>query len=126
MKERPIAMKCTQEQFEMIKPKLDKNNLHFENIKCFKEDCYLKNNSAQDEKAIYITNIPNKWKSDLNRTVYETWNERIFLEACGIEVEVEETYQITKEQILDLYSIQCTSDKNDVLESLFPDVFKQL
>jgi len=37
----------------------------------------------------------------------------------------EETYQITKEQILDLYSIQCVSDKNDVLESLFPSVFEE-
>jgi len=37
----------------------------------------------------------------------------------------EEAYQITKKQILDLHRIQCVSDKNDVLESLFPSVFKE-
>lgn len=37
----------------------------------------------------------------------------------------EPMYTITKEQILELHEIQCTSDKDDLLKELFPDVFKK-
>lgn len=77
----PIAMKCTQEQFDAIKPKLD------------------------NQKSLDIFMFNKKWNSfylalfedgritngltcsNSNTLFYEEWNEEIFLKACGIEVE---------------------------------------
>lgn len=72
-----IAMKCTQEQFDAVKEKLigcrpfmidefEKNDY----LVCF-EDKSISNGSFLKGTEI----------------VYETWNEQIFLEACGIEPE---------------------------------------
>lgn len=79
----PIAMKCTQEQFEAIEPKL--KGLKIEYITSFYYHNYLINNLWKQEKS--ISNIFESTKGEYNRVVHETWNEEIFLKACGIEVE---------------------------------------
>ena len=50
-----IAMRCNQEQFDKIKPKLKKNNLQFENIEeDWAEWGYLKNNCCESEKVFHF------------------------------------------------------------------------
>lgn len=113
----PIAMKCNQEQFEAIKPKLEKAGLKLSFITDWYICGYLKNNNASSVGGICITNIREENKSDYGRTVYETWNEEIFLNACGIKTK-NKTMKITKEQVKEL-------DKgNTTVRALFPDVFK--
>jgi len=76
---RPIAMKCTQEEFDSIKEKLS----NITDIDSFDRDSYLVNNYCYDQ----ITNLNGNCKTAHDRTCYETFNANIFLEACDIEVE---------------------------------------
>jgi len=80
---REVAMRCTQEQFDAIEPKL--RDLKIWSITPFTDCNYLVNNVGGETKT--ISNVMNHAKGDHNREVHEEWNERIFLEACGIEVE---------------------------------------
>lgn len=82
----PIAMKCTQEQFEAVKPKL--SNCFIRCIDDFVSHNYLINNLSNCDKK--VSNVSEKDKTSHNRTIYEEWNEEIFLKACGIEVETME------------------------------------
>jgi len=118
MKEKftPIAMKCNQEQFNSIKPKLEKARLEINRIDDFYTFEYLTNNFCG---KLLISNLSNKDAcfEKLHNVVCQTWNESVFLEACGIEIE--EPYTITKEQILQLES-------NPLLvRELFPNAFKE-
>jgi len=76
-------MRCTQEQFDAIEPKL--RDLKIWYITPFTDCNYLVNNVGGETKT--ISNVMNHAKGDHNREVHEEWNEEIFLEACGIEVE---------------------------------------
>lgn len=71
-------MRCTQEQFNAIKPKLT----NLQSITMFTGKTYLTNNLS-GEKG-FISNVAERCKRDHNREVHEEWNERIFLEACGL------------------------------------------
>lgn len=82
---RPIAMRCTQSQFEEIKPKLKGVHTYDVDFYLYSRSPYLINNLSGKKGA--ISNIPEHYKSDYSREVHEEWNERIFLEACGIEIE---------------------------------------
>lgn len=107
-----IAMKCTQEQFELIKPKLEA--LDMINITSFSEYPYLCNNFN------YKNKIGNVYKYSLSKKdyeVFETWNEKIFLEACGIQTEP--THTITKEQIRTIESDGCS-----YVKEWFPKAFE--
>ena len=91
----PIAMKCNKEQFEAIKPKLE--GIEIYSVTCFNEFPYLINY----DNGIELSNIDKytfKNKIIHAEEIHETWNERIFLQACGIETE--ETFEITKETII--------------------------
>ena len=79
----PIAMKCTQEQFEAVRPKLI--GLKITSISPFSDYNYLVNNLWGELKL--ISNIPYNYNGSHNRKVYEEWNEKTFLKACGIETE---------------------------------------
>jgi hypothetical protein len=79
-----IAMKCTQEQFDAVKDKLVGCTIN--SIDSFEEFEYLTNNYGNSPFKL-ISNISNLWKEDFEREVHETWNEEIFLNACGIEIE---------------------------------------
>lgn len=74
-------MKCNQEQFDAIKEKL---NGMYRMIGRFENFTYLITNYYEGEKHISNTGNPTKFKG---HTIYETWNEKIFLDACGIETE---------------------------------------
>jgi hypothetical protein len=113
MRNRLIAMRCTQEQFDLIKPKLE-GRINFYGITKFKENSYL---VLFNDKN--ITNETIFFKSD--KTVYETWNEKIFLEACGFEVKPKDVFEITKEQILSLEN----SNNTNRLRDWFPTAFEE-
>jgi len=110
---RPIAMRCNQEQFDKIKPKLEKNGIV---IKMMAEFCcdsvkyYLINDF--NEKLGTVTNVSNP--SRKGRAQYETWNEQLFLEACGIKINND--MKITKE------FIKANADKT--FKEVFSEVFK--
>ena len=106
----PIAMLCNKEQFEAIKPKL--KGIVINSVNRFDYYPYLTNTDGNSDT---INNITKKgfgylWRRFEN--IYETWNERIFLEACGIETE--ETFEITKETIIKYK-----------MKDEFPEVFKK-
>jgi len=80
---RPLAMRCTQEQFNSIK---DRINLPVSSITDFNRYPYLINcdygklsNIDKNEGFEHI------WEK--NPEVYETFDANIFLEACGEEIE---------------------------------------
>ena len=77
----PIAMRCTQEQFDAVKPKLE--CIKIESACDFETFPYLINYYADEENNIgnvHFNAVRNEHK---NR---KTWNEEIFLKACGVEV----------------------------------------
>ncbi len=80
-----IAMKCSQKNWEEIKPILEKNNLCIENITTFNDCTYLVNNYELRERV--ISNASHKSDYHKQRTVFEEWDMNTFLEYCGIEVE---------------------------------------
>jgi len=73
---RPIAMKCTQEEFDGIKDKLS----NVREMDDFKEYPYLVNNYLGD---FQIRNTRILYDVE----TYETFNANIFLQACDIEIE---------------------------------------
>lgn len=77
-----IAMRCTQEQFDAVKPKLETKVFHIYNMTNFKKDCYLVNNYGGDLGHIINLECPIRHVREL----FEEWNEKVFLEACGISV----------------------------------------
>lgn len=78
-----IAMKCNQEQFDAVKDKLVGCDIDF--LGTFANNPYLVNNYIGIINC--ISNVSNFYKNDHNREIHETWNEEIFLNACGIETE---------------------------------------
>jgi len=82
---RPIAMRCTQEQFESIK---DRINSEINSVSSFEIYPYLINFS-DSERCISNIRKHNYWDNYWNQNpeIHETFNADIFLEACGDEVE---------------------------------------
>jgi len=115
---KPIAMKCNQEQFESIKPKLDslqiaKQGYHVHNLS------YLTTNYGSNMGIVGFCGAWNRLAND--RYCYETWNEQIFLEACGIKTNND--MKITKEQVSRIHNLSSLEGKKYIKE-LFPDAFK--
>lgn len=96
----PIAMKCTQEQFESIKPILEEFKLNLGYIIHFEDYPYLFNGWVKH--LDYKTIITNRVKKDItNEKVYETFNAESFLKACGIVSEP--LYQLTAKEVVHAY-----------------------
>jgi len=77
-----INMRCTQEQFEAIKPKLVGMNFN-DAMFDLNEYPYLTNNFRG-------IGIGSRYKCMIRKDdgiIVETWDEQVFLEACGIETE---------------------------------------
>lgn len=124
---RPIVMRCTQEQFKEIEPKLYKIEINSVSKKEFDKYPYLINCDG----GLVISNI-NKtgfshiWEKEPE--IHETWNEKVFLEACGIVVEEpkEETFVITKEQVLRFYymsELMSLPIFREEIKLMFPSAF---
>lgn len=76
-----IAMKCNQEQWDSIKGKLV--GCEIERITTLGSESYLVNCFKVDK----TTNLNFYCSSAWTKEIHETWNEQIFLEACGIKTE---------------------------------------
>jgi len=101
-----IAMKCNKEQFEAVKGKLEGMKFHSDLYSFFThtKHYYLTNNYNQKEE------ISSTLSPECHKEIHETWNEKVFLEACGIEP----IFTITKETIM----------KYEMKDE-FPSVFKK-
>ena len=111
----PIAMRCTEEQFKTIKPKLKGLNIF---ITPWENKMYLINDLND---SLYIANCENIITKK-ERKLYETWDEATFLKACGIEVD---TYTVSKDFILEAHESACSTWKSKIeneFKELFPKV----
>lgn len=73
----PIAMKCNEEQFNNIKPKLEQLGYDALQVFGFDNFPYLVNNA--DNKNGTSTNVDNERKIQYSRTILEEWDEELFL-----------------------------------------------
>lgn len=79
----PIAMKCTQEDWESIKNEIPERYV-YDLDEDWEEQRYITNNLADEE--MNISNIPdNSNKLRYSRRIYEKFDANIFLNACGID-----------------------------------------
>jgi len=79
----PVAMKCTEEQFNEMKQILEGFGLSLKDVwGCFKEYNYLTNFGYGDTNN--IANVANGENKKYERTVIPH-NQEAFLKACGIE-----------------------------------------
>jgi hypothetical protein len=108
-------MKCNQEQFKAIEPKL--NGLKISGIEDFETFDYLVNN-YDGNRRIVISNVLNS--EAVKNNTHETWNEQIFLNACGIETD---TYTVSKEFILNLHENVIWTSLRTEIENEFPELF---
>ena len=79
---RAIAMKCNQEQWDAIKGKIPKERIV--NLWSF-DRCTCVTNIYDDIDGISNIAYSNGMYKGL--VIDKTWNEQVFLEACGIETE---------------------------------------
>jgi hypothetical protein len=93
MKFKAIAIKCNEEQFKAIELKLLAGGCRVIDIHFINDINYLVNNYCDYNHT--ITNVNPSVRNKKNREVHEQWDEKVFLEACGIE-----TFTITKDTIL--------------------------
>jgi len=97
---KPIAMRCDQQQFDAIKPKLEQiEGFKIKDISNFEDNCYLVNN--YDSYDGIVSNLPDGTKGRYNRIVYKKWDEQIFLDACGYK---------PKLTLDDAYVVKCDTE----------------
>jgi hypothetical protein len=72
---KPLAMRCTQEQFDSIK---DRITLPIIDIDSFDEYYYLRNDFG-GQRAVSNTNV------NLDDEIHETFDGELFLDCCGRE-----------------------------------------
>jgi len=114
---RPIAMKCTQEEFDSIKDRIETSN-----IESFVKYPYICNFYYNKKELVTNTGIPCKLNE--SHEVYETFDANIFLEACGIEIE--KVWKGSEMQIQMNGSWFDCSDVNNYRLKLAPDFSKEI
>ena len=80
---KPIAMKCSDEQFYQIKPILEEYGVDIKDIGLFRHYPYLVNNGSN--ALGIVSNMPTENRWMYGRAVFEEWDQDIFLQYCGIE-----------------------------------------
>lgn len=119
---KPIAMRFKKENWESIKDRIEAAGIGHNVWAIGSTSCYLANN-WQDDNSLFIGNHSNDHSNiELVDKVYETWDEAIFLRACGIEVD---TYTVSKEFILEGHKAACSTWKAKI-EAQFPELFPKL
>ncbi len=118
-----LAMKCTQEQWDSIKGSIPEDRIY--SVTSFEKYPWI-----FVDKTKQISNIKEGeyWKETWKRVkvAHETFNAKIFLDACGIDCEPK--YSITKLQLTQL--LKNNEEGNEQLVSAdlrawFPDAFKK-
>lgn len=103
---KPIAMKCSREQFYRIKPILEQYGLYSRGIDPFDDYPYLINNLGNDFGD--ISNATDDNKTVWDREVFEEWDQDIFLQYCGIETKpkfIPTAMRCTMEQFQSIHPI---------------------
>jgi hypothetical protein len=77
---RPIAMRCTQEQFDSIKDRINISIISISNFDWWPYLAFFKDNVVTNSKIEYLHTAGIE-------EIHETFNADIFLEACGVEVD---------------------------------------
>lgn len=109
---KPIAMKCTGEQFNAIKPILEANGGRISCIQSFITTPYLVNNL--DNIQMCISNVSDSRIGKNNRTVFEEWNQGTFLEYCGIEKPSGYKFVVPATDVLEIHKIACNKWKHTI------------
>ena len=78
---KPVAMRCNQEQYETLKDEIVKRGGKIKSIRNWNSFPYLTNNI--NGVSFEFGNTYDDWRLIYHRTVYETFDRNIFLEACG-------------------------------------------
>jgi len=116
---KPISMKCSQEQFDKIRPILEKNGITMRYpLSHFGYDSYLTNNYMGAEGD--INNV--SCKKGRKREVFEEWDQDTFLEYCGIKkikknMGYKTTVPIT--DVLKIHAVACDSWKKIIVDKYF-------
>jgi hypothetical protein len=80
---KPIAMRCTKEQFDAIRPKLEKAGLQIIVPTFVTHPKYLTN--FLNGKKGAVTDLSKERALRETDNLFEEWNEQTFLEYCGID-----------------------------------------
>jgi hypothetical protein len=107
---KPIAMRCTEQQFNELKPRLEEYGLEYDDVDDFEMMPYLVNFRWKQKNN--ITNYLFKDCRDFE--IIETFNADLFLQCCGVELE--ETFTLTKSEII--------KNKDKTLKEMFKGVFE--
>lgn len=118
----PIAMRFKKENWESIKDKIEAAGIGHNVWAIGNKYYYLANNWQDDHKLFIGNHCADHSNLKLVSKVYETWDEAIFLRACGIEPEV---YTVPKEFILEGHKAACSTWKAKI-EAQFPELFPKL
>lgn len=111
-------MRCNQQQFDAIKPKLEQiEGFKIKDISNFEDNCYLVNN--YDSYDGIVSNLPDGTKGRYNRIVYKKWDEQIFLEACRYKSKdnkpmTKQRLNVPVTDVLDIHKIACASWKTTI------------
>jgi hypothetical protein len=121
---KPIAMKCSREQFYQIKPILEQYGLYSRGIDPFDDYPYLINNLGNDFGD--ISNATDDNKTVWDREVFEEWDQDIFLQYCGIEVKQKENmnkvYERSIEDMMKIHNVACPFWKELILKDFIRKV----
>lgn len=119
----PIAMRCSQEQFDAVRGKLKEAGIKISGVNNLEYLQYLVNDFNYKKEVTNLSGDCKHYKDN----VHEIWNEKVFLEACGIVVKKpkEESFVITKSQALEIHSFCMIHDEEfaDEVKELFPSAF---
>lgn len=107
---KPVFMKCTQEQFDRMRPKLESVGCKFQSTNNWNNDLLANNVLGEEKRVGFVVNT-----SRYNEQRTEVHTEAEFLEACGY---VEET---TVETAFNTFEQACKEAKR---EPKFGDVVK--
>jgi hypothetical protein len=122
---KPIAMKCSQEQFNQIKPILEERELIIKNLDPFDDYPYLVNDLGGDLGL--VSNISPANKITWDREVFEEWDQDIFLQYCGIDVKqnkenMNKVYTRSVEDMMKIHNIACSAWKTIILKEYIQKV----
>lgn len=79
---KPIAMKCSEKQFAALLPFLKGSHVEVKLSRSLSTHPYLVNNFQKVQGR--ISNQEKQWAGNFDRTVYDEWNQELFLKCCDI------------------------------------------
>ena len=124
-----VAMPITAEQWEDIKPDLEKAGVKIAGIDNFEKYSFLVNNLGGGK---IIANLQVSQITNCNRQLIPTYNKKAFLKACGVdyqnglEPKVAEKNSLDKVFHLSKEQIHALNNGTTTVKELFPDLFTKI